>query len=181
MTKPQLLDFLKLGFDEIVTTSQQANEEHFFSRPAENVWSAAENVQHLTQSVQPLVYLMQKPKSYLVEKWGKANWQGRSYDQIVHLYEGVLAQGLRAMGNFVPVIETATDKNMLLTHFQVTNNQLLAVADNWTEEDLDTYIIPHPVMRNMSVREMLYFTAFHTRHHHTIMQERIKLVMAIES
>lgn len=177
MTKPQLLDFLKLGFDEIVTTSQQAEDEHFFIRPAENVWSAAENVQHLTQSVQPLVYLMQKPKSYLADKWGKTDWQGRSYEQIVHLYEGVLAQGLKATGNFVPVLETATDKNTVMGNFQATHNQLLIVANDWTEEDLDTYIIPHPVMRNMSVREMLYFTAFHTRHHHDIMQERLTIIL----
>ena len=35
----------------------------------------------------------------------------------------------------------------------------------WKEEDLDKYILPHPLMGRMPVRELAMWTAYHTEHH----------------
>ncbi|MFN8354943.1 MAG: DinB family protein [Spirosomataceae bacterium] len=177
MDKTQLTDLLTSAVSQVVATAQEASSEHFFARPDQDVWSAAENVQHLIQSVQPVAYLMTKPKEYLVEKWGTVNWPLRAYAEVVKKYEAVLEQGLKATGNFIPVIDTNPDKAVVVAQFQQSNAQLLNIMNNqWTEQELDTYIIPHPVMGKMSVREMLYFTAFHTSHHHKSMQQRLAAV-----
>ena len=34
------------------------------------------------------------------------------------------------------------------------------------EEDLDNYILPHPLIGKTTIREMLYFTIYHVQHHH---------------
>ena len=42
---------------------------------------------------------------------------------------------------------------------------LLKAIDNWTEEELDTYLIPHPLIGKMTLRELLFFTVYHIGHH----------------
>lgn len=34
-----------------------------------------------------------------------------------------------------------------------------------SDEILDTYQIPHPIIGLISVREMIYFTLYHYKHH----------------
>ena len=38
--------------------------------------------------------------------------------------------------------------------------------DKLDEEDLDNYILPHPLIGKTTIREMLYFTIYHVQHHH---------------
>ena len=41
-------------------------------------------------------------------------------------------------------------------------------VENWKESDLDKYVLPHPLLGKISLREMLYFTDFHILHHNTL-------------
>ena len=34
-----------------------------------------------------------------------------------------------------------------------------------SEEDLDYYLLPHPILGKLTLREMLYFTIYHVKHH----------------
>jgi hypothetical protein len=36
---------------------------------------------------------------------------------------------------------------------------------NFTEEDLDSYCLPHPLLGNLTMREMLYNAIYHVQHH----------------
>ncbi len=37
--------------------------------------------------------------------------------------------------------------------------------NKYSEEELDKYILPHPLMGKVTLREMLYFTIYHVQHH----------------
>ena len=51
---------------------------------------------------------------------------------------------------------------------EVKNTYLNALATTrWSESDLDTLALPHPLMGLLSARELLHFTAYHTEHHRT--------------
>ena len=39
------------------------------------------------------------------------------------------------------------------------------LSENTTEEELDTYLIPHPLIGKMTLRELLFFTVYHIGHH----------------
>ena len=38
-------------------------------------------------------------------------------------------------------------------------------ADSFSEKQLDTFILPHPLLGKLTLREMLYFTIYHAEHH----------------
>jgi len=43
-----------------------------------------------------------------------------------------------------------------------------------SETALDLYILPHPLLGKITLREMLYFTAYHVYHHQTIVERDLK-------
>lgn len=174
MNKSDLIDFLQKGFEEVTSLANVTPQNALYFKPEATVWSAAENVQHLTQSVQPLNRLFGRPKSYMAEKWGTAQHPSRSYKGLIAVYLTALGAGASAVtapGAFVP-LAVPTETAALLDDFRQANDALVAHLSGWTEEELDTYRIPHPLMGPLTVREMLLFTAYHTRHHFEIMEKR---------
>ena len=43
--------------------------------------------------------------------------------------------------------------------------KLCGRLSKYTEEEFDQYILPHPLMGKLTLREMLYFTIYHVQHH----------------
>lgn len=171
MNKTALIDLLQKGFEEVKSLATSTPHEAFYYKPSDAVWSAAENVQHLIQSVQPLNRLFGRPKSYFAEKWGCANHSSRTYEGIVDAYHAALRTGGTATGAFVPLAPNP-DLNLLLDEFTQTNDALVSHLTNWVEDELERYVIPHPLMGPLTVGEMMLFTAYHTRHHLEIMEKR---------
>lgn len=175
MNKTTLIDFLQKGFEEVESLTTATPKEAFYFKPADTVWSAAENLQHLIQSVQPLNRLLGRPKNYFAEKWGYANHLSRTYEGVVDNYHAALTKSVGATGAFVPLTPNP-DVNLLVTEFTQSNDALINHLADWTEEELDNYVIPHPLMGPLTVGEMMLFTAYHTRHHLEIMEKRAGLM-----
>ena len=60
----------------------------------------------------------------------------------------------------------------------ITRQELVDIVDIWidasmklSEKDLDKYILPHPLLGRMPLREMLFFTIYHTQHHTNSIKE----------
>jgi DinB superfamily len=78
---------------------------------------------------------------------------------------GVLATGVVARGAFVPVLPENPDKMVLLQSFQKHHQVLADAIEGFSEEELDTIQLPHPVLKMMNAREMFYFMNYHIGHH----------------
>jgi len=48
-----------------------------------------------------------------------------------------------------------------------------ALQKKWKEPQPDAYIAPHPLLGKITLRELVYFTIYHTGHH----QEGIRKVL----
>ena len=48
--------------------------------------------------------------------------------------------------------------------------KLVHKLDKFTEDDLDKYVLPHPLLGKLTLREMLCFTIYHVRHHEEIVK-----------
>lgn len=40
-----------------------------------------------------------------------------------------------------------------------------AALGKWSDKALDSYLLPHPLLGKMTVREILFFTLYHNLHH----------------
>ena len=164
MTKQEILQKLAEGFSIVDDTLRNADDAVFYVRK-DNKWSIAENCKHLSLSVKPLNTAFSLPNFTLLF-FGKLNREARTYDEMGTKYLQKLAEGAVAPEQFVPEKIEVGKKESLIQELEKINDSFLKKVDDFTEEDLDKYLIPHPVLGKLTIREMLYFTIYHTLHHH---------------
>lgn len=163
MTKQAIIQKLSEGFSIVEATIRQSDDDIFFDKKDEK-WSAAQNVQHLILSVKPLNLAFTLPNFALLF-FGKLNREPRNYQEMVEKYQQKLAEGGVSTEQFTPK-EESSNKEEIIKQFTAVNDSFLKKIDKFSEEDLDKYLLPHPLLGKLTLREMLYFTIYHTLHHH---------------
>lgn len=151
-----------------------SHEDDKWIKGPEGKWTTGQHIYHLIVSAQALNKALLLPKIVLSSKFGKSNRATRTYDEVVLKYNTKLAEN--------PNVESPLNKDMRLPTIkqkqEVINtltkekNTLLKRIGKWKEKDLDTYILPHPLLGRMPIREMMMFMGYHTEHHHRILQEK---------
>lgn len=166
MTKTEIIQTLQNVFTGFSKTCNAVDEVAFFKRPDQK-WSVAENVQHLIISTNTSSLAWYLPK-FLV-RWigGTPNRSSRTYDELKDKYNTKLSEGGRASGRFVPKpIEIKFGRHKLMNNWSKATAKFISTLDeNRSEKDLDNYLVKHPLLGHITLRELAYFTIFHTEHH----------------
>jgi DinB superfamily len=166
MNKLEIITAAENIFKQFSETCNTIDENLLFKRP-ENKWSAAENMQHLIISTNTTALAFWLPK-FLV-RWigGTPNRTSRSFDEVKDKYYKKLSEGGKASGRFIPKpIEIKYGKQKLVDNWnKATARFIHALTKNRTEKDLDSYLVKHPLLGRITLRELCYFTIFHTEHH----------------
>ena len=174
LSKEEILKQLKVISTEFSSFCFSINDEIFFRQPAEK-WSVAQNVTHLITSAKMTKLAYRLPKFMVRLYAGKPNRPSRSYDELVAKYTLKLEQGGRASGKFVAKqVLAKKGKENILHIFKTTMEKLeFAIQKNWDDPQLDKYLAPHPLLGKLTLRELCYFTIYHTEHHLNIVKERL--------
>ena len=61
--------------------------------------------------------------------------------------------------------ESAESILKLLDKFQKQGKKLVSTIGKWSDSDLDKYLLPHPLLGKMTIRELLLWTTYHNYHH----------------
>ena len=69
-------------------------------------------------------------------------------------------------------ITSLTNKTFYITKLDKEKKKLIEKFRKWTEHDLDTYLLPHPLMGKMTIREVVMWTAHHTEQHYQILTSK---------
>jgi hypothetical protein len=166
MTKTGIITAAEKIFQQFSETCNSMDDALLFKKPGEK-WSAAENIQHLIISTNMTTLAYRLPKFMVRLIGGKPNRASRSYEELKEKYYKKLADGGKASGLFVPKpIEIKYGKQKLMLNWQkATGGFINALSQNRTEQDLDKYLAKHPLLGRITLRELGYFTIFHTEHH----------------
>ncbi|HMI77970.1 MAG TPA: DinB family protein [Ferruginibacter sp.] len=166
MIKNEIISATADVFQRFSQTCSSMDETVLFQRPA-NKWSVAENIQHLVISTNTTTLAYSLPK-FLV-KWigGTPNRNSRAYEEVKEKYYKKLSEGGQASGRFIPrPIEIKYGRQKLLDNWErATVKYINALAAKRSEKDLDSYLVKHPLLGRITLRELCYFTIFHTEHH----------------
>ncbi len=166
MTKTEIITAAENSFNQLSQTCLSIDESLLFKRP-ENKWSAAENVKHLIISTNMTTLAYRLPKFIVRFIGGRPNRASRTYEELKDKYYKKLADGATASARFVPKpIEIKYGKQKLMDKWQKsTAGFIKALTKNTTEKELDNYLARHPLLGRITLRELCYFTIFHTEHH----------------
>ncbi len=162
-TKEEIVQNVLKSFQEVTNWLEAQPDEKFEQGPMEK-WDTSQHFDHLMNSAKQITTALQLPKMVLRTQFGKPNRAGRDYDSIVTLYRKELKNippTLVPRGKKHPVSEKS---NMLAT-FHEQGKTLAKVIREWTEADLDDYLLRHPLLEKMRVRELLLWMIYHNYHH----------------
>lgn len=177
MTKDALAGMLVSNHTLFINQIQQLSDTDFCAAP-EGKWSAGQQLDHLIKSVSPVNMAMGLPGFVPRLLFGKANRPSRTYEQLVEKYNLKLQEGGRATGRFVPAPVSAAQKQALSGRLNSLVQKLAAKTLGYSEEALDTYVLPHPLLGKLTLREMLYFTAYHVVHHDSLVKKGLETLAA---
>ncbi|MCP4439697.1 MAG: DinB family protein [Aureispira sp.] len=139
-------------------------------------WSTGQQLEHLIKSTGPVGFAMNMPKNVLEEKFGSGEYSNRNYTEVITAYKKLLKEGAQSTSKFVPEVVQVAQKSELLEGFGETGKALVITIEKWSEEELDKYQLPHPLLGKLTIREMLLFTVDHIQHHWNSLKANYSIV-----
>jgi hypothetical protein len=127
-------------------------------------WTPGQQLDHIYLCLQPLAQALAS-KAYIEQKFGLIKRPFLSYNEVIANYDAALKKGGKAPERFVPKSVELDQKPELLT---LTHEMIKAISDQlttYTETELDTLALPHPLLGLLTVKEMFYLMAHHATHH----------------
>lgn len=127
-----------------------------YTKSYQQKWTAGQQLEHIVICVKPLVQVFSMAPAAIAANFGTTDRAGRSYATLLHDYQEKLNAGGKAPARFLPDASNAPPKNALIKELESLVSTLCSRIENFTEEELDTLCLPHPLLGNISIREMLY-------------------------
>lgn len=128
-------------------------------------WSPLQHLEHLRLVNASFTRYLMSEKEKLRAKFGLADRPSRSYSDMDTVINRYFAQPVKAPEALVPPELGSQEASHIHANSMDTLNGLLQALRAWTESERDLYLVPHPFLGSLTVREMLYFNALHIRHH----------------
>lgn len=172
MQKDEIILKLEEKHQTLLNWLEKQEEDKWEIGP-ENKWTTGQQTLHLLQSIKTLNNALSLPKFILNYRFGKSNREVRDYDTVVNRYHERLknVRGTTFGPSKNMKVPKLAEKSYLIDRIQTENKKLQYKTNKWTDKQLDTYILPHPLMGKMPVREIIMWTAYHVEHHTKSLQK----------
>ncbi len=172
MHKDEIADLLEEKYHTLLNWLEVQDDEKWTQGP-EGKWTSGQQALHLLQSIKPLNDVLSLPRFWYKYAYGLNNRELRDYDTIVQRYlqrlEDYKKNPRKASKTLrIPKLK---DKRYILNRLQVESKKLQYKTRRISDKNLDTLVLPHPIMGKMPVRELLMWTAYHAEHHTKQLQE----------
>ncbi|MGB5822117.1 MAG: DUF1569 domain-containing protein [Saonia sp.] len=172
MRKQEIIDLLIEKYAEFNSFINELNANEF-AYSYQQKWAAGQHLAHLVLCIKPLAHVFTMEKLTIQQKFGLANAPGRSYEVLMQLYQEKLEKGGKAPDRFVPEMIMPEQRTVLSETLTALVHALCSKIDTFTEKELDTLSIPHPLLGKLSMREMLYNTIYHAEHHRQLASQSL--------
>lgn len=172
MTTKELSNSIHTLHQEVNSFILTFDERRFNSQRANGKWSITEELGHLINALQESNKGIQLPKFFIKYKFGTNNRQERTYDEVVTKYLNKLEQASIVDNPFQIKKAKQTSKEKLLKSYLNQQQKFEKRLAQFTEKELSTLLLPHPLLGRITIREFGYFTHYHTEHHFKNIQKR---------
>lgn len=170
-SKSEIIESLQTSFDNVAACIKSTPNDIFYEK-RNGKWSIAENLDHLVQSTKPIASVLKKNKLILLA-FGVSLSGSEKFETLKSNYHLKLSQGLAPAngGGFVSKNVESISKEKFLENWNLIGSKFPNRINQWSENSLDRFKLPHPLLGKLTVREMLFFTIFHNEHHLRTMKQ----------
>ena len=162
---PEIQVALEHSFNCIIDLIRHQADERFDQRYQPDKWSTAEQLDHLIRSVKPLNQGLLLPSFLIGWIFGKRDRDEYRFEEIRDQYLQKLHTGYKASGRYIPGRRSAQVKVKMVERYDKEKFTLIRRLNAWDEQKASSYMLPHPLLDKVTVREMMFFTIYHTYHH----------------
>ena len=156
-------------FNKLISSLNQAAFENNYN----NKWSAGQDLVHLIKVLRIVNIGFTLPKPILSLMYGKNKNGKRSFEHLQQLYKKALEGGAKAPTIYVPKPVAYIEKDNLIQKHVSLNKSFIDKLNNHNQYELDSYILPHPILGKISLGELAIFTSFHTSHHFGLLKSKL--------
>jgi hypothetical protein len=138
-------------------------------------WAPYQDLEHHKKVLKKIVLALSIPSFILKLIYGKSNNPSLSYDKTLKLYQIRVNDGAKSTKEFTPSKTLRAHLEQDCIELISTLEKLLLKVGELDEHDLDSILLPHPILGTITLREMLYFCKIHVEMHHEICKKNIRL------
>lgn len=173
MNKQTIIASLINNYDSFVKYINNLTlEEYLFSY--EQKWTAGQQLEHIVLCVKPLVQVFSMDKLAIEQYFGRVDRLSRTYDNLLDDYIEKLKEGGEAPKQYVPEKTLQHQKEILSKTLTKMVKELCSKIETFNDQELDSLLIPHPLLKNITLREMLCNAIYHVNHHQELAKENLK-------
>jgi len=164
--KEQLIQDLEKGFDNVISWINNQPANHFNQDIVPGKWTIAGHLYHLIKSTKAVSLGMVMPKAQLEEMFGKSNRNERTYDELYEKYKTTISDvNFKAPNPYEAEPGREFEQTSLIERFEGELQDFIKAIELWEEAEMSEYILPHSAIGKCTIREFVYFTILHTKHH----------------
>lgn len=163
MNKAAIIHLLTENYSSFINTINGLTEEEYLFSD-DDKWTAGQQLQHLVLCVKPLVQVFSMDASAIAQNFGVSDRPGLTYEALLISYLEKLSGGGKAPDRYVPSV-TLPGRAILTEALSAMIRSLCMKIEIFSEEELDSLCIPHPLLGKLTLREMLYNAIYHAEHH----------------
>lgn len=164
MNKEEIVKELGTHYGAFVDFVEGLNEEQLRFR-TENKWCAHQQLTHIVLCVKPLAQVYSMPEQMIEQTFGRTSRQNLSYDEVLKSYKEKLTDGGTAPKQYIPNPEKEKSAPELIVSLKRHISNLSEKVQQMDENTLEQLQIPHPLLKKISLKEMLYNAIYHVQHH----------------
>lgn len=172
MTTSELIALFRSNHLELADyVNALPNDQFSYSRNGK--WTAGQQLSHVYLCLLPIAKALAS-KEFLLEKFGKIDRPLWDYDTVLANYMEALDKGGKAPERFLPEDIQPEAKEELSADLSQILDTIKHQLQNYSEEELDTIVMPHPLLGSMTIREMFFLMAYHATHHLRQTEQNLK-------
>lgn len=160
MTKPELIDAFHQRHLELINYIIPLTEAQFTFKK-NGKWTAGQQLSHVHLTLLPFPGVLSS-KEFILERFGKINRPAWSYETVIANY---FKTSLQSPEKFLPGEIAPEQKQIIAEEMKRVLLVIGELLEQFTEEELDTLSLPHPLLGILSIREMFYLISYHPSHH----------------
>ena len=172
MHKNEIISLLRKNHESFTFMIRSLDEDRFLFT-VNNKWSAGQQAEHILRSIKPVRLAFTLPRVALQMIFGRSNRPSKTFEALVEKYKDKLAAGGKASARYIPKPVLFKDREDICASILNVNESICRKLNNCSEAELDKYILPHPLLGKLTLREMLYFNIHHVKHHEDSVREMV--------
>ena len=141
-----------------------ALDEDAYLLSVNDKWTAGQQLAHVHLCLLP-IHKALLSKEYIKEKFGSLDRPTRSYDELITFYKQGLSAGGKAPERFLPEAVALDNRAQVSADLMGITATVQKQLGDYTEEELDTLVLPHPFLGALSLRELFFLMTYHATHH----------------